>query len=165
MSKYSFSADRKTLVIITLIYKISLLRIAETKLCKLRCWTRKPQYKCFIIYGFRAIVSYLYYVVSRRLRIALEQSGLLRLPIEHRIWRITNQGPAIICRHWWVSFSFVSALHCCNVLVKTFTVLVTHWTTVPRKEVQMRTQKVDFYGHIAPQFLIYEDRSSSTISL
>jgi len=30
-------------------------------LCKLSCWTRKSQWKCFIGYGFRVIVSYLYY--------------------------------------------------------------------------------------------------------
>jgi len=73
---------------------------------------------------------------------SLVQLDLLRLPNEHRIWRITPQCPAIISKHWWAPFPFVSALHCCNVLVETFAVLVTHRTTVLRKEVQMRTQKV-----------------------
>ena len=35
-------------------------------LCKLLCWTRKSQYKCFISHGFRAIVSYLYYVITSK---------------------------------------------------------------------------------------------------
>ena len=86
--------------------------------------------------------SYRVLPVLRRLRKSLAQSGLLRLPIERQIWKTTHQGPAIISNHWWTPFRFVSALHCCNVLVETFTVLVTHRTTVLRKEVQMRTQKV-----------------------
>ena len=40
------------------------------------------------------------------------------------------------------SISFCICLHCCNVLVEMFTVLITHKTTVLPKEVQMRTQKV-----------------------
>ena len=79
---------------ITLIHKISFFVTSRKEmcqfLCKLRCWTRKSQWKCFISYGFRVIVSYLYYVISRRLRISLVQSGLLRLPTERRIWRITH---------------------------------------------------------------------------
>ena len=144
-------------LIITLIYKISLFVTSRKEmcqiLCKVRCWTRKSQWKCFSGYGFQGIISYLYYVISRRLHIALVQSGLLRLPIERRIWRITHQDPAIISKHWWVLFPFVSALHCCEVLAEMFIVLITHRTTVLQKEVQVRTQKVDFQGHIAPHFL------------
>ena len=51
---------------ITLIYKISLFFTSRNEmcqfLCKLSCWTRKSQWKCFTGYGFRVIVSYLYYV-------------------------------------------------------------------------------------------------------
>ena len=77
-------------------------------LCKLRCWTRKSQQKCFISYGFQAFVSYQYYIISQRLHIALVQSGLLRLPTERPIWRITHQGPVIISKHWWTPFPFVA---------------------------------------------------------
>ena len=81
------------------------------------------------------------------------QSGLLRLSTERRIWRITHQGPAIISKHWWAPFLFLSALHCCNVLVELVTVLVTHRTTVLLKEVQKRTflcpgSKIFLAGHI-----------------
>jgi hypothetical protein len=70
------------------------------------------------------------------------QLGLLRLPIERHIWRMTYQGSAIISKYWCSPFPLVSALHCYNVLAETFTVLVTHRTSVLQKEVQMRTQKV-----------------------
>jgi hypothetical protein len=76
------------LILITLIHKISLFATSRNEmcqfLCKLRCWTRKSQWKCFISYGFRVIV------ISQRLRISLVQSRLLRLPNECRIWRITH---------------------------------------------------------------------------
>ena len=60
-------------------------------LCKLRCRTRQSQ---FISCGFGAIVSYLYYVISRSVRVTLVHSGLLRLPIERRIWRIKFESNA-----------------------------------------------------------------------
>jgi len=133
---------------ILLTYKISLFATSRNEICqfvcKLKCWTRKSQFKFFIGYSFRGIVSYLYFVISRRLNISLVQSGLFRLLIERRIWRITHQGPAIISKQWWAPFPFVSALQCCEVLVETFTVLVVHRTTVLRKEVQVRTQKMGF---------------------
>jgi hypothetical protein len=58
-----------------------------------------------------------YYIISRQLRIALVQSGRLRLPIERQIWRSTHRGPATISKHWWATFPFLSALHCRIVLV------------------------------------------------
>jgi len=100
--------------------------------------------------------------LSRRMHIALVHLGLLRLPTEHWIWRIMHQGPAIISKHLWVPFPFVSALHCCNVLVETFTVLVTHRTTGKKSKWELR--KWIFMDILHPSFWC-EDRSSSTRSL
>jgi hypothetical protein len=74
-----------------------------------------------------------------------------------------HQVPAITSKDWRVPFFFVSALHCCNILVETFTVLVTHRTTVLRKS-RWERRKWIFTDILHPSFL-YEDRSSSIRSL
>ena len=57
--------------------------------------------------------------------------------LENHASRSSNNEQALMG-----SISLCICPHCCNVLVETFTVHVTHRTTVLRKEVQMRTQKV-----------------------
>ena len=57
--------------------------------------------------------------------------------LENHASRSSNNEQALMG-----SISLCICPHCCNVLVETFTVHVTHRTTVLRKEVQMRTHEV-----------------------
>jgi len=60
------------------------------------------------------------------------------------------QCPAIVCQHTWGPLALVPLLHSQNVLVKSFTVLITDFAEIFWEEIQVWIQKVDFQTHIAP---------------
>ena len=88
----------------------------------------------------------------RRLHIALVQSGLLCLPIVCQIWRIMHQGPAVMSKHWWAPFPFVCALHCCNDLMETFTVLALTEPQFSGKKSRWGLRKWIFVDILHPSF-------------
>ena len=67
------------------------------------------------------------------------------LPIAFHGRGIPCQSPTVVGKHSTVSFSLVSLLHWRNVLIKTFSMFITHCTTVLWEKIQMRVKEVYFF--------------------
>ena len=48
---------------------------------------------------------------------------------------IPDHIPTVVSKHSWISLSLISFLHCCNVLVESFPMLITYIPTVQWKEI------------------------------
>jgi len=59
------------------------------------------------------------------------------------------QCPATVCQHTWSPLALVPLFHRHSVLVKSFTVFVTHFAEGFWEKIQLWIQKVDFQTHIA----------------
>ena len=57
--------------------------------------------------------------------------------------------PTVVCNHRWIPLSLISFLHSCNVLVESFPMLISYFSTVQWKEILKGMQKVNLHWHIA----------------
>ena len=77
----------------------------------------------------------------------------------HRI--VTIQHPAVVCHHPFIPKALIACLHCLNVLMKSFTLLVADRAKVCRKKVQVRMQKWIF-SDIRQPISLYASSKFST---
>lgn len=65
-----------------------------------------------------------------------------------RFWNVSFLCTTVTSQHSWTPFTLMCFLHGWNILMKTFTILVTDFPEIFEEKVQMGTEKINFQLHV-----------------
>lgn len=76
---------------------------------------------------------------------------LIAFPGVFSMWTISLNAPTIVSQHMFIPSTLIPCLYDLQILVESFTLLITDCTKVFREVIQMAMQKMQLDAHVATQ--------------